>query len=526
MQREISSFQLVRIALGIGSLVMLLAALRLSLQPQVVSVVEVKTGINQLVEDGAFKMQSAKPVAPALGLLWSGVLGLSVSILVPEPTTAQKSLSTSLDTSEHTPTPLAANRSRTPVNRGFRANTIQSLSLADCWLQGIRFSTLATSLELSRRIRLLDNAITTHEHGWIDRLLCCPCLLVIARPASGKSSFAAALAMCRELLLPTLKLTIAVDPNANLKVDKGIWQTHWRLVGAGDNWEAVGAEIASMYRRFADSKGQNFVSSIYDELTAYDGNVNASQLGGLLPQITSKARDSEEYIILVSHNDTLKCLGGQPGEAKLKNDMVQLNLGSKSAARGKLVPTGTGTIEGLDFDEKNKPVTQAITLPRWFDPVYLAQLFPEVYQQTTDDGDYDLGQPLHQRQISGPDGTPSNDIGYPLRSQGSDNPENHAESTPLPPSLPTVNHPKTDGGNGGPAYAARLAAARTIQERIKADLATEPELSALLAAMEALVTGQSDSHIIKEVLGLKGRNYDLGKTILQVIKKSIRPPEI
>ncbi|MEO0771527.1 MAG: hypothetical protein AAFY72_19255, partial [Cyanobacteria bacterium J06649_4] len=244
------------------------------------------------------------------------------------------------------------------------------------WQQGVPFPKLANTLDLSTRVRLLDKAIGAHEHGWIDRLLCCPCLLVIARPASAKSSFAAALAMCRELLLPDLKLTITVDPNANLKADKGIWQPHWRLVGSGDDWQAIGSEIATMYRRFADSQGQNFVSSIYDELTAYDGNVNPNHLGGLLPQITSKARDSEEYIILISHNDTLKCLGGQPGEAKLKNDMVQLNLGSKSASRGKLVPTGTGTIEGLDFDERNKPISAPINLPRWFDPVHLAQLFP------------------------------------------------------------------------------------------------------------------------------------------------------
>lgn len=524
MRREISSVQLLRIVLGIGSLVMLLTGLRLALQPQTVAVHEVKTGINQLVEDGAFKMQPVKPVTPALVLSWSGVLGLSVSLLVSEPAPLQKSAVTSSVTSDDDRTSVTVNRSRSQDNTPLNAHALQRYSLTDFWLQGVSFSKLTASLDLSARIRLLDNAIAAHEHSWIDRLLCCPCLLVIARPASGKSSFAAALAMCRELLLPTLKLTIAVDPNANLKVDKGIWQAHWRLVGAGDNWEAVGTEIATMYRRFADSKGQNFVSSIYDELTAYDGNVNASQLGGLLPQITSKARDSEEYIILVSHNDTLKCLGGQPGEAKLKNDMVQLNLGSKSAARGKLVPTGTGTIEGLDFDEKNKPVTQAITLPRWFDPVYLAQLFPEVYQQTANNSEHDPKHPLPQRQVSGPN-TLSGNGGSPLRSQGSDNPENHPEFRPLPPSLPTGNHSGTEDGNGGTAYAARLAAARSLQERIQGDLAAELELSALLTAMEALVMGQSDSHIIKEVLGLKGRNYDLGKTMLQLIKESIRPPE-
>ncbi|MEO1742416.1 MAG: hypothetical protein AAFR99_11495 [Cyanobacteria bacterium J06629_9] len=479
-----SGFQLLRLALSLGSLVMLLAGLRLALQPQAIPLREVKSGINQLVEEGDFQMQTArKPVMPGLVLLWGGVLTLSVAVLVTKPLAIAASSSATLPAIASPPAPVPTS-----------SRTVHGNTLADFWQQSVSFPQLAQTLDLSRRVRLLDKAIETHEHGWIDRLLCCPCLMVIARPASGKSSFAAALAMCRELLLPDLKLTIAVDPNANLKSDKGIWQAHWRLVGAGDDWKSIGTEIAAMYRRFADSQGKNFVSSIYDELTAYDGNVNADHLGGLLPQITSKARDSEEYIILVSHNDTLKCLGGQPGEAKLKNDMVQLNLGSKSAARGKLVPTGTGTIDGLDFDERNKPVSAPITLPRWFDPVYLAQLFPEVYR-TADRNQEDF-------------------------SVVSDSSETVVDLLPEPPS----NHGSTTDANDGTAAAARVAAARTIQGRCRSDLQVEPQEADILAAMDAVVTGLADSKIIKEVLRLTGSHYQNGKQVLHIIKQTISHP--
>ena len=273
---------------------------------------------------------------------------------------------------------------------------------------------------------------------------------------------------------------------------------------------ATPLETGGGARCLADSEGQNFISSIYDELTAYDGNVNAEHLGGLLPQITSKARDSEEYITLISHSDTLTCLGGKAGQAKLKDDMVQLNLGSRSGKRGKFQPTGTGTIEGLDFDDRNKPVTTSITLPRWFDPVCLAQLFPEVYPSRSPHPNTTSQDASPEERNEGDNG----DADYTVVTDGSRNP---VESSPLR----ARNDPGTKGVNGGTAHAARIAACRTLQERIKTDLAVEPELAAILAAMDALVTGLSDSHIIKEVLGLKGRNYDLGKNMLQLIKQSV-----
>lgn len=493
---DTTGFQLLRAALGVGSLLMLLTGLRLAVQPQTVSVKDVKSGINQLVEEGQFKMTAAqKPLLPGLSLLWGGLAGVALVIFIPVPAIPE----------ERSATPAQIDAVDTSPDQTIR--TVQGKTLADFWLQGVSFNQLAKTLDLRTRLALLDKAINSHEDGWIDRLLCCPCLLVIARPASAKSSFAAALAMCRELLLPDLKCTITVDPNAHLKVDKGIWQQHWKLAGARDDWKAIGVEIATMYRRFADSQGANYVSSIYDELTAYEGNVNAKHLGGLLPQITSKARDSEEYITLISHSDTLSCLGGKAGQAKLKDDMVQLNLGSRSVKRGKLAPTGTGTIEGMDFDDNNKPVSYPITLPRWFDPVHLAKLFPEVYGST--------GTAVREE---ADDETQGKESGYSVGTDSSGN-------DPEPPLLPSCNPAETDDRNGVTARAARLAAAGDMQRRIRADLGIEPPVSTLLAVMDALVTGQAESRIIKEVMGCKGRDYDQGRKMLHLIKQGVSEPE-
>ena len=263
---------------------------------------------------------------------------------------------------------VAGDHVSTPVRPQAAPPTITGDTLADFWVQDVAFSLLAQQFDLETRRTLLDKAISAHEGGWLETLLCCPCLLVIGRPGSAKSSFAGAMAIAREVLLENLTQTIVCDPNAHLKVKNRIWQRHWRLKGSGDNWKEIDSAISDMYRRFADSQGTNYISSIYDEMTAYEGNVNADRLGGFLPQITSKARAAEEYITLVSHNDTLSCLGGKSGQAKLKDDMVQLNLGSKSGKRGKFYPTGKGTIEGLNFDETNRALSEPVTLPRWFDP--------------------------------------------------------------------------------------------------------------------------------------------------------------
>lgn len=256
---------------------------------------------------------------------------------------------------------------------------VKECSLTTDWDNKIPFTELAQSLPLGARRAMLDQALNQHESGWLDKLLCCPCLLVIGRPGSAKSSFAGALAICREVILNSLNETVVADPNAHLKVGDRIWQPRWTLKGSHDDWEDIEDAITAMYKRFADSQGRNYVSSVYDELTTYESKLDASILSGFIEQITSKARASNEYITLVSHNDTLTCLGAKKGQAKLKDDMVKLSLGSRSVARGKFQATGKGCIEGLEFDDKNNPLEEVITLPRWFEPKILKELFPELY---------------------------------------------------------------------------------------------------------------------------------------------------
>ena len=374
-----------------------------------------------------------------------------------------------------------------PVEVAADVEPIAGDTLSDFYEQGVSLATIAQQFDRATRCRLLRDALVQHEGGWMLRLLRWPVLLVIGRPGSAKSSFAAALGITREVLNPAIRLTVVTDPNAHLKLSKGVWQSHWNLQGSRDNWAEIGGAIKEMYTRFADSTAANEVSSIYDEVTTYKGNVDDKQLGGFLSQVTSKARACGEYITIVAHNDTLKALGGEAGEAKLKDDMAQLNLGSMASDEGLMIPTGKGAIEGLDVDEKNNPISQPITLPRWFDPEMLRELFPELY----------AGNELVTEPVTG---------GYTV--------------VPVTEPLPARNRPVTDEGNAVTARAARVSAAVHLSTQIYNDLGFLAEVSTILAVTDLLGSDKSDSYIVKEVLGRKGRDFTKGQEALNLIRQT------
>ena len=392
--------------------------------------------------------------------------------------------------------PVPVQKRDRPVAEVVESEPIAGNTLSDFYEQGVSLAEIAQQFNHQTRCQLLRDALVQHEGGWMLRLLRWPVLLVIGRPGSAKSSFAAALGITREVLNPAVRLTVVTDPNAHLKLSKGVWQAHWNLQGSRDSWSEIGEAIDQMYKRFAESTAANEVSSIYDEVTTYKGNVDDKKLGGFLSQVTSKARACGEYITIVAHNDTLQALGGVAGEAKLKDDMAQLNLGSMASAEGLMVPTGKGSIEGLDVDEKNSPIAQSITLPRWFDPEILRDLFPELYLESKSASTNERLRGAYQI---------ANDSLPPP-----------AVSDSLAPGKASVSEPN----DGVSALAVRITAARDIQRHIDADLGFELDLPVILLAFEAIGDRKSDTYIIENVLALKGRHHPKGKAALERIKQT------
>ena len=385
---------------------------------------------------------------------------------------------------------------------------VQDGSLTTYWEHQTPFKQVANTVPFEARKAMLERALKQHESGWLDKLLCCPCLLVIGRPGSAKSSFAGSLAICREVVLGILNATIIADPNAHLKAGERIWQPQWTLQGSRDNWTEIEAAMKAMYKRFADSQGRNYVSSVYDELTTYESKLDANVLSGFIEQITSKARASNEYITLVSHNDTLTCLGAKKGQARLKDDMVKLSLGSRSVARGTFQATGKGCIEGLEFDDKNTPLEELVTLPRWLEPKVLIELFPELYALSNEPGHRGNGS------VPGPSNS------------------GNGVTDPLPPGTneilggngvtdPRHESHRPPGNGGGEPVTGDLSRALKIEQIrriIFAELTIDISITTLETVIDSLEQGRSLTYIIKRVLGLEGREFAKGKYILKIIE--------
>lgn len=266
-------------------------------------------------------------------------------------------------------------------------------TLEDLLTKGASPEQIAERLNFNARLKLLERSMKQHEGGWLISLIRTPVALIIGRPGSGKSSFAGFVAMARELLfsipgycyegVQPIRSTLVADPNAHLKIDS-IWSRRWDIRGSGDDFKAVEDSIREMYKAFANSRGENWRQWIYDEMTAWSGAIADTRLlGGFLPQVTSKARASLDFIIGCSHNDTLEALGGKAGQARLKDDMTSLYLGSRNTPNG-VVPTLNGLVCGLDFDDHNRPIEQKISLQSWMQPIFLEAMFPEVYAAPTE----------------------------------------------------------------------------------------------------------------------------------------------
>ncbi|MBD1871230.1 ATP-binding protein [Cyanobacteria bacterium FACHB-471] len=265
-------------------------------------------------------------------------------------------------------------------------------TLEDLLSKGATPEQIVRRLNFHARLKLLERSMRQHEGGWLISFIRTPVALIIGRPGSGKSSFAGFVAMARELMfsipgycyegVQPIRSTLVADPNAHLKIDS-IWSRRWDVRGSGDDFKAVEDSIREMYKAFANSKGENWRQWIFDEMTAWSGAISDVRLlGGFLPQVTSKARASLDFIIGCSHNDTLEALGGKAGQARLKDDMTSLYLGSKNTPNG-VVPTLNGLVCGLDFDDHNRPIEQKISLQSWMQPSFLEAMFPEVYSAST-----------------------------------------------------------------------------------------------------------------------------------------------
>jgi len=223
------------------------------------------------------------------------------------------------------------------------------------------------------RRQQLFNQIRRSRDAWI-LTLCKRPVLAVGEQGAGKTTFAIALALIRQLFLG---FPVEVcDPHAN----KNPWLAIWKVRGAYNNYGEVERAIADYHQRQKGTHQPGY-TSIWDEITTYEGKVSNSE--GFIKVVLTDSRKSQEYPIILAHGKTKTCLGGCEGvHDMIQNGLVIVNLFAQTDLWGEATPMGKGIVEGLIRDQSGRLIEAEIALPAWFNPNYLLKLFPEFNQGT------------------------------------------------------------------------------------------------------------------------------------------------
>ncbi len=226
-------------------------------------------------------------------------------------------------------------------------------------------------------------------------MLCKP-ILVWGEQGSGKTTFVEFLALLRVLFF---NHTVSVsDPHAH----KHEWCKLFDVHGYEYNYGAINKRLIAYYDRL--KAGNIPHTSIWDEMTNYQENCDEKLAGRFLKSILSDVRKVPEYPLLLSHNNTLSCLGGGNGGVKTTQDkgMVEVYLIAKRNKLGELEPAMKGTVKGLAKDDYGNSITIPIQTETWMTPQYLLQEFPslisreEFKQETVESSEFNEGINLNK----------------------------------------------------------------------------------------------------------------------------------
>lgn len=217
--------------------------------------------------------------------------------------------------------------------------------------------------------------IEQHEGGWIGQCLKKP-VLIYGDQGSGKSYFAAFLALCRYYLRGHEIVSIA-DPHFHQNRDE-CWANLVKLgikgFGAHYDYKAVNYQIQAMFDRFSvRTLKSNPVTSIFDEVTRYSQEEATQELASKLgSRLSSDPRKANESPILIAHAKTLVALGGGGGFADaIEGNFIRIKLNSNSEQE----PLWRGLVSGIkDADGETIDLKVSIA-PDWIRSSWVYELF-------------------------------------------------------------------------------------------------------------------------------------------------------
>ncbi|MBD1913618.1 MULTISPECIES: hypothetical protein [unclassified Leptolyngbya] len=188
-------------------------------------------------------------------------------------------------------------------------------------------------------------------------------ILAVGPQRSGKTSFAVALALTRQVLLGYGAEVATPHQHDTFPPSFGVWR---ELEGVQDRIHAYFDRIGQGDR--------SPISLLFDELTSYA----AAELEGadrLMLSFLSESQKHEKFVIGLSHGITNATLGGANGTAQMRQQgLIIVERSCQMSKTGRRSPNPLIRITGLS----EAPLE--FVLPDWFHADHLLEFFPELQE--------------------------------------------------------------------------------------------------------------------------------------------------
>jgi hypothetical protein len=229
-------------------------------------------------------------------------------------------------------------------------------------------------LDDNKKADLLQ-ALKDHEGGWLhDMVIGRMPIIIYGKQGAYKSYSAACLALLKAYFQDAQLVSIC-DPHAHQNRDES-WKylipMEPEIYGAHEDWEEYAEGITAAFERWSDRTLKDSpIISIWDELTTM--GVKLPDLAPeLMPKIISAPRKANDNTICITHSLTNAGLGGVEG---MSNAIADGTLRLKLKANALQQPLFKGVLSGWVDGEGNEIDELPVTLPEWFRPEKLVEIF-------------------------------------------------------------------------------------------------------------------------------------------------------
>ncbi len=221
----------------------------------------------------------------------------------------------------------------------------------------------------------LLQTLKDHEGGWLhDMVIGRMPIIIYGKQGAYKSYSAACLALLKAYFQDARLVSIC-DPHAHQNRDES-----WRylilmepeIYGAHEDWDEYAQGINDAFERWSDRTLKDApIISIWDELTTM-GVKLPGLAPELMPKIISAPRKANDNTICITHSLTNAGLGGVEGMSQaIADGTLRLKLKANALQQ----PLFKGVLSGWVDGEGNEIDELPVTLPEWFRPEKLVEIF-------------------------------------------------------------------------------------------------------------------------------------------------------